>query len=462
MSKKRSVNYVCQECGSVYTKWTGKCESCNSWNTIVEEIVEPSPVLGGAGVTAAKKGKVGGLELHAIDEPVEEMPRIMSGSPEFDRVLGGGLVRGAAVLLGGDPGIGKSTLLLQTIVQLAESGVNCMYISGEESVEQVKLRALRLGLTTDHPIIATATLLTDIIHALNRPKAPEVVVIDSIQTMYHDEIPSAPGTVTQVRACAFELIRVAKQRGIAILLVGHVTKEGQIAGPKVLEHMVDAVLYFEGERGHQFRIVRAIKNRYGAANEIGVFEMTEVGLREVSNPSEIFLPTGAGDVSGSCIFAGMEGTRPILVEVQALVVPSFLASPRRAVVGWDHNRLAMVIAVLNARFGLNLLDKEVYLNVAGGLRINEPAADLAVAMALISSSRNLPISREDVFFGEIALSGEVRQVSHVEARLAEAAKLGFSRAIIPNNPQLKSKGLATVGIISIIDVENLLISSKSR
>jgi DNA repair protein RadA/Sms len=378
------------------------------------------------------RGRV--LDFHKLNQPGEtEEPRTASGLSEFDRVCGGGLVPGSAILIGGDPGIGKSTILLQVVARLAKQGIKCAYISGEEAPAQVRMRARRLGLEEAPLDLAAATSVRDIVATMDGEGAPHVVVIDSIQTMYVDTVEAAPGTVSQVRASAQELIRTAKRRDICLLLVGHVTKDGQIAGPRVLEHMVDSVLYFEGERGHQFRILRAVKNRFGPTDEIGVFEMSEGGLMEVTNPSALFLANRGGgeDISGSAVFAGLEGSRPVLVEIQALVAPSPPGSPRRTVVGWDGNRLAMVLAVLDARCGLGLAGHDVYLNVAGGLRIGEPAADLAVAAALVSSMMEVPVPVEAVLFGEISLSGEVRGVAQAELRLKEAAKLGFTKAMTP-------------------------------
>jgi DNA repair protein RadA/Sms len=421
---KHPSRYVCQSCGGVHPRWVGKCEACGAWNSIVEE----------AAAEAVPKGMSGGkgkrIDFVGLEGTSAAPPRKVTGIHELDRVCGGGLVPGSVLLVGGDPGIGKSTLLLQAVAALAVRGVKCAYISGEEAIDQVRLRAQRLDLAKAPVQLASATSLRDIIASLETD-GPEVVVIDSIQTMYLDQLDSAPGTVAQVRACAQELIRVAKRRGFVLFLVGHVTKEGTIAGPRVLEHMVDTVLYFEGDRGHQFRILRAVKNRFGATDEIGVFEMTGDGLMEVSNPSALFLAERRGNVSGACVFAGVEGTRPMLVEIQALVAPSGLASPRRAVVGWDSSRLSMVLAVLDARCGLALSGNDVYLNVAGGLRIGEPAADLAVAAALVSSATDMPVAADMVVFGEIGLSGEVRAVAQADARLKEAAKLGFAQALVP-------------------------------
>ena len=348
---------------------------------------------------------------------------------EFDRVTGGGLVPGSAILIGGDPGIGKSTLLLQVVAMLSR-GAKCAYISGEEAIDQVRLRARRLNLEQSPVALATATSVRDIVSTIDAEKF-DIVVIDSIQTMYLDTLDSAPGTVAQVRASAHELIRAAKKRGTCLLIVGHVTKEGQIAGPRVLEHMVDTVLYFEGDRGHTFRILRAVKNRFGATDEIGVFEMAEAGLIEVKNPSALFLSQRQADVSGSAVFAGIEGTRPVLVEIQALVAPSPLGTPRRAVIGWDSGRLSMVLAVMETRCGLNIGPNDVYLNIAGGLKITEPAADMAVAAALMSAMSGVPVPGDMVLFGEIGLSGEVRNVGHIDQRLKEAAKLGFQHALVP-------------------------------
>ncbi len=448
---KISTRYVCQECGTVYPRWAGKCESCGAWNAIVEEI--PADVVP-KGLGGGKGGRK--IDFVGLDGGSTPPPRLLTGIAELDRVCGGGLVPGSALLVGGDPGIGKSTLLLQAVAALSAES-SCVYISGEEAVDQVRLRARRLGLVSSPVQLASATALRDIVASLDHAQPPAVVVIDSIQTMYLDALDSAPGTVAQVRACASELIRLAKRRGFALFLVGHVTKEGQIAGPRVLEHMVDTVLYFEGERGHQFRILRAVKNRFGATDEIGVFEMTDGGLSGVANPSALFLAERRGNVSGSCVFAGIEGTRPMLVEIQALVAPSALGTPRRAVIGWDSGRLAMVMAVLDTRCGLALGGNDVYLNVAGGLRIGEPAADLAVAAALLSSAGDAPVDADMVVFGEIGLSGEVRAVSQTDGRLKEAAKLGFGQALVPAvRRSRKASPEGTIGIRRIGHVQDLV------
>jgi DNA repair protein RadA/Sms len=424
-------HYVCQACGAAHPKWSGRCDACGAWNTQVEETAaEPRPASGGG----LGRGKSQRLAFVPLAGPAEGLERLLSGIGEFDRVAGGGLVPGGCTLIGGDPGIGKSTLLLQLVAKLS-AGHATAYISGEESIDQVRLRAHRLGLGSAPVDLAAATEVRDIAASIDAAGGPRVVIIDSIQTMFVDTLDSAPGTVAQVRASAQALIRIAKRRGIALLLVGHVTKEGLIAGPRVLEHMVDTVLYFEGERGHQFRILRAVKNRFGPTDEIGVFDMTDRGLAEVANPSELFLAERRGDVSGTAVFAGIEGTRPVLVEVQALVGPAALGTARRAVVGWDQARLAMVLAVLEARCGVSIGSHDVYLNIAGGLKIGEPAADLAVAAALISALSGHAVPPETVIFGEIGLAGEVRGVGQPDLRLKEAAKLGFTRAIVPSRRQ---------------------------
>ena len=422
---KRNLTFVCQNCGAAFSRWQGKCEACGEWNTLSEESAErPS----GPG---RKPGKGRLFALEALTGEAHDAPRLVSGIAEFDRVTGGGFVRGSVLLVGGDPGIGKSTLLIQTAAALARAGHRAVYISGEEAVAQVRLRAERLGLRDAAVELAAETSVEDIIATLSEGKIPRLIVIDSIQTMWTGMIDSAPGTVTQVRGSAQALIRFAKKTGAAVILVGHVTKDGQIAGPRVVEHMVDAVLSFEGEGSHQFRILRAVKNRFGPTDEIGVFEMTGSGLREVANPSELFLSERDLGQPGTAVFAGLEGTRPLLVEIQALVAPTSLGTPRRAVVGWDPSRLSMVLAVLEAHCGVRLGGHDVYLNVAGGMRIHEPAGDLAAAAALVSSLANAPLPADAVFFGEVSLSGTVRPVAQSAARLKEAAKLGFNRAIVP-------------------------------
>ncbi|GAN60497.1 DNA repair protein RadA [Acetobacter cibinongensis] len=427
MAKKPSRQFVCRNCGTAYPKWVGQCEACGEWNTLEEETVEPL-----AASTASGSAKGRRIKLEGLDGIAKPPPRIETTIAEFDRVLGGGLVPASVVLVGGDPGIGKSTLLLQAACRLAGNGERVLYISGEEAVDQIRLRALRLGVGTTKLDLAASINVADIVSTLEAETDVKAVIIDSIQTMWLETVASAPGTVSQVRACAFELIRLAKRRGFSLILVGHVTKEGALAGPRVLEHMVDAVMYFEGDRGHQFRILRAAKNRFGATDEIGVFAMTDRGLEEVSNPSALFLAERRGNIAGSAVFAGLEGTRPVLLEVQALLSPkSGDGAPRRAVVGWDTGRLSMLLAVLETRCGLKLSGMDVYLNFAGGLKVAEPAADLAVAAALISAASGVPTSSGEVYFGEVGLSGEVRQVAQADARLKEAAKLGFDQATLP-------------------------------
>lgn len=425
---RQTEMFICQSCGAVYGKWQGRCDACGEWNTIAAEAAEAGPP-GSIAAGKPAKGKIIDFTTLEGGEGGFE-PRLLTGNAEFDRACGGGLVPGSALLIGGDPGVGKSTLLLQIAAGLAVGGAKVAYISGEEAPAQIRLRAQRLGLSGAPVALASATALRDILATLKADR-PDAVVIDSIQTLWSDSLPAAPGTVTQVRACSQELIRFAKSSGAIVILVGHVTKDGQIAGPRVVEHMVDAVLYFESEQGRAFRLLRAVKNRFGAAHEIGVFEMTGAGLREVANPSELFLSEPGEPVPGAAVFAGIEGTRPVLVEIQALVSPSTLAAPRRAVVGWDGARLSMLLAVLDARCGLDFGRHDVFLNVAGGLRIGEPAADLAAAAALCSSLFDRPLPKTAVVFGEVALSGAVRPVNQTDARLKEAQKLGFSGALAP-------------------------------
>ena len=425
-----SALYVCQSCGTVHGKWSGQCGSCGQWNTLAEESRSAPP---GAIKPAASSVRGRGVQFETLQSDAPEPPRIATGVAEFDRVCGGGVVPGSAILLSGDPGVGKSTLLLEVTAKAALRGARVAYISGEEAVEQIRARAKRMGLA-DAPVnLAAATALREILSTLKRERF-DIVIVDSVQTLWSDVHDSGPGSITQVRACAGELVRLAKTGGPAVILVGHVTKDGQVAGPRVVEHMVDAVMTFEGERGYPFRILRAGKNRFGATDEIGVFEMGDSGLREVANPSALFLGEGKERQPGAAVFAGIEGSRPVLVEMQALVAPSAYGTPRRAVVGWDNGRLAMLLAVLEARCGLGFGDKDVYLNVAGGLRINEPAADLAAAAALISSATDMPLPQGCVVFGEIGLSGEVRSVGRAEARLREATKLGFDQALCPALP----------------------------
>ena len=425
---KPKKSFVCQNCGSTQNRWQGQCPDCGEWNTLVEEAAA-TPFSQKHDLSAGGRA----FALESLAGADELPPRLESGIKEFDRALGGGLVTGSATLIGGDPGIGKSTLLLQVAGRLARAGRSVAYISGEEAAAQVRLRAARLGYSDAPVSLAAATSVRDILTTLSRASTPDLVIIDSIQTMYSDVIEGAPGTVSQVRASAQELIRYAKDSGAALILVGHVTKDGSLAGPRVLEHMVDTVLGFEGERSHQYRILRAVKNRFGGTDEIGVFGMAQEGLVEVANPSALFLTDRNGEVAaGTAVFPALEGTRPVLVEIQALTLRlSSGATPRRAVVGWDSNRLAMILAVLEARCGLSLSSAEVYLNVAGGYRLTDPAADLAVAGAIISAFAEKPLPADAVLLGEIALSGELRPAAHAPLRLKEAAKLGFARAMLP-------------------------------
>jgi DNA repair protein RadA/Sms len=457
MSKSRT-SFVCQACGAVASKWSGRCEACNAWNSIVEEVM-------GSGIAAApalrttKKGRA--VELENLQGVAETPPRLNSSLSELDRVTGGGFVQGSAVLIGGDPGIGKSTLLIQAAAIIAKAGHRVIYISGEEAIAQIRLRAERLGLADAPVSLAAETSVENIIATLEQGEKPQLVIIDSIQTMWTDIVESAPGTVTQVRTSAQALIRYAKKSGAAMVFVGHMTKDGQIAGPRVVEHMVDAVLYFEGDNTHRFRILRAVKNRFGATDEIGLFEMTGLGLSQVANPSELFLDRSENHAPGTAVFAGVEGTRPVLVDIQALVAPSSLSMPRRTVVGWDTNRLSMILAVLEARCGVRFSHHDVYLTIAGGLRIAEPAADLAVAAALISALTGQPLSGESVFFGEAGLTGAVRPVNNVPLRIKEAERLGFTTAYLPQGNDGDS-GQAKLGLRPIGDLTQLVASLTSE
>lgn len=426
MVKPRKT-YICQACGAVTVKWAGRCDNCGTWNSIVEEAVNPP--LPGRGHANQPKGEAAALV--GLEGDGATPPRRSCGISELDRVTGGGLVAGSVILIGGDPGIGKSTLVLQTLAKIAGQGEPVIYISGEEAIAQVRLRAKRLNLANAPVLLAAQTNLGDILATIGAVQRPGVIAVDSIQTLWSPSIDAAPGTVSQLRAGTEAMVRLAKRRDACVLLIGHVTKEGQIAGPRLIEHMVDTVLYFEGDRGHQYRIVRAVKNRFGPTDEIGVFEMSDSGLCEVTNPSRLFIGNRDEKAVGSAIFAGIEGTRPLLVEIQALISPSTLGTPRRAVVGWDASRLAMVLAVLEAHCGVSMANRDVYLNVAGGLRIREPAADLAVAAALLSSLTATALPLHAAFFGEVGLSGSLRPVTLAKARLKEAAKLGFTAAIVP-------------------------------
>jgi DNA repair protein RadA/Sms len=448
---KRKSKFVCQSCGYESPKWMGKCPGCHEWNTLVEEVEATKTARGnwatGSGTTH-KPEKISSIQT-------QEEPRIKTKMQELNRVLGGGIVPGSLVLIGGDPGIGKSTLLLQVSSQLSQRDLDVLYISGEESARQTKLRADRLDISSERLYVLSETNLVDIANQIDQLK-PGFVVIDSIQTIYKEEVTSAPGSVSQVRECTSELMRLAKQNHIPIFIVGHVTKEGSIAGPRLLEHMVDAVLYFEGERHHTFRILRGVKNRFGSTNEMGIFEMKEEGLTEVLNPSEIFLEERSQGVAGSTIVASMEGTRPVLVEIQALISPTSFGNPRRMATGIDHNRVPLLMAVLEKRVGLMLQNQDAYVKVAGGVKLDEPAIDLAVAISIASSFRDRAPHTDDVLVGEVGLTGEVRRVSRIEQRVQEAAKLGFKRAIIPAKNMDGWTVPASIEIIGVNSVQEAI------
>lgn len=441
--------FTCQACGAIWPKWQGKCDACGEWNTLVEEAARPV-VPGALAAPTGRKSK--GIAFVELAGEADPPARLETGISELDRVCGGGLVPASAILIGGDPGVGKSTLLLQAATAIARRGASVAYVTGEEAEAQVQERARRLK-AADAPVsLAAETDLRKILEGLKALK-PDVVIVDSIQTVWADGVDAAPGTVAQVRACAHELVRYAKKSGAVVILVGHVTKDGQIAGPRVVEHLVDAVIYFEGERGMPFRILRAVKNRFGPTDEIGVFEMVEQGLVETPNPSALFLGGSGERPSGAAVFAGVEGSRPVLVEIQALAAPTAYGTPRRAVVGWDSARLAMILAVLETRCGLSFSGRDVYLSVAGGLRITEPAADLAVAAALVSALVDRALPKQCVVFGEVALSGEVRPAGRTDLRLKEAAKLGFEQAFAP--PQKKTGGKESVKVRQIAHISDL-------
>lgn len=454
MAKTATSAFICQSCGEVHSKWNGKCAGCGEWNTLVEETVSAAPGgLKAAKPSARKRGSK--IDFVALNDNAEAPPRIIMGVEELDRVFGGGLVPSSATLIGGDPGIGKSTLLLQVAARLARNGLKSVYVSGEEAAAQIQERAVRLKVADSPVQLATETDLRKILSALKAAE-PDFVVIDSIQTLWSDSLEAAPGSVSQVRACAQELTRWAKRSGAALVLVGHVTKEGQIAGPRVVEHMVDTVFYFEGERGHQFRILRAVKNRFGPTDEIGIFEMHQYGLAPAKEPSALFLSADGDNEGGAAVFAAMEGSRPVLAEVQALVAKSAYGTPRRSVVGWDSGRLAMLLAVLEARCGLSLAGMDVYLTVAGGYRMTEPAGDLAAAAALLTSLSDTPAPKKAVFFGEVALSGALRPVARMEQRLKEAERLGFENAYVPEGSPTAIDGLTLRPIRRLIDLVDLL------
>ncbi|BAB03823.1 DNA repair protein RadA [Halalkalibacterium halodurans] len=455
---KKKTKFMCQECGYESAKWMGKCPGCQSWNSMVEEFTEVkakssrSYVTSGAGI--AKPQPITKVER-------EQEPRIDTSMKELNRVLGGGIVPGSLVLVGGDPGIGKSTLLLQLSARLADLKQRVLYISGEESVKQTKIRSDRLGVLSDHLYVLAETDMEKIEQAIGEVD-PTLVIIDSIQTVYQDEITSAPGSVAQVRECTASFMRIAKTTGVAIFIVGHVTKQGAIAGPKLLEHMVDSVLYFEGERHHTYRILRAVKNRFGSTNEMGIFEMKESGLEEVANPSEIFLEDRSSGVAGSTVVASMEGTRPVLVELQALISPTSFGNPRRMATGVDHNRISLLMAVLEKRVGMLLQNQDAYVNVAGGVRLDEPAIDLGIAVSIASSFRNQHTNPHEVVIGEIGLTGEVRRVSRIDQRVNEAAKLGFKRVIIPDKNLGGWTIPSTIEVIGVSTVQDALEVTLGR
>ncbi|HMO56874.1 MAG TPA: DNA repair protein RadA [Roseiflexaceae bacterium] len=457
MAKTRTI-YLCQQCGSQQSRWMGKCPDCGTWDSLVEQVERKE--TGGRGRAGTGFGGID-RPVRLRDVPTSGFARLPVMGEEFGRVLGGGIVPGSLVLIGGDPGIGKTTLLTQAAAAFAEVVGPALYISAEESIQQIKLRAARMGLDPEQLLVYSETSLAAVLEQIAIVK-PGLVVVDSIQTVYLEDITSAAGSVSQVREGALRLLRIAKETGIPIFLVGHVTKEGAIAGPRVLEHIVDVVLYLEGERFHQYRLLRGVKNRFGSTDEVGVFEMTQGGLREVTNPSQVFLAERSTGTPGSAVVVTMEGTRPILVEVQALTSTTASAQPRRTANGFDVNRLLMLIAVLSKRVGLPLFNQDVYVNIVGGLRITEPAADLAVATAIASSFRNQRVDPDSVLIGEIGLSGELRSIGHMERRLGEAAKLGFRRAIIPRAsaaPQIDGFTLAMVP--SVVEAVDLALGGRA-
>ncbi|MEK6691165.1 MAG: DNA repair protein RadA [Nitrospirota bacterium] len=443
---KNKIIFACQVCGYQAPKWLGKCPDCGGWNTLVEERLSTTKIRG----ADIQKGKpIPILEIQSNEED-----RILTHIGELDRVLGGGIVPGSVILIGGDPGIGKSTLLLQTLEGIRDNG-KLLYVSGEESPNQIKLRGMRIGIRSNNLVILSETSLDSILETVDEIK-PKVFVIDSIQTVFTSELPSAPGSIGQVRESAGRLMFYAKKTGIPIFLVGHVTKDGSIAGPRVLEHIVDTVLYFEGEKGHAFRILRAVKNRFGSTNEIGIFEMKDSGLSEVKNPSEIFLAERPFKVTGSVVVSSMEGTRPILVELQALVSSTNFGVPRRTTIGVDYNRVSLLLAILEKRVGMHLMGQDVFVNVVGGIKIDEPAVDLGIVTAVASSFREIPVDPKTFVFGEVGLAGEIRAINQVEARIKEGAKLGFKRVIIPINNAKKMSRVKDIEVIGVASVDETL------
>lgn len=446
-------HFVCQACGAVHSKWSGRCDGCGEWNTLVEETASAPP--GGLKPATGKARRTRSAAFTALNGTNEAPARIQIGVEELDRVFGGGVVPASATLIGGDPGIGKSTLLLQVAARLAHNGLSSVYVSGEEATAQIQDRARRLKVAERPVQLATETDLRKVLAALQDVR-PDFVVVDSIQTMWSDSLEAAPGSVSQVRACGQELVRWAKTSGAALILVGHVTKDGQIAGPRVVEHMVDTVFYFEGERGHQFRILRAVKNRFGPTDEIGIFEMHAYGLAPAREPSALFLSSDQDETGGTAVFAAMEGSRPVLAEVQALVAPTAYGTPRRSIVGWDSSRLAMILAVLEARCGVSLGGRDVYLSVAGGYRMTEPAGDLAAAAALLTAAASSRPPEKAIYFGEITLSGAIRPVARMEQRLKEAARLGFQQAFVPEGSPTEIDGLTITPLKRLSGLVDLL------
>lgn len=451
MAKAKTSAFFCQNCGYESAKWMGQCPGCKEWNTFVEELVDRKALSGSGKRKPASEAKP--VPLSSIVASDEE--RVSTNMKELDRVLGGGIVRGSLVLVGGDPGIGKSTLLLQVCRNLSAQGLSVLYVSGEESLQQIKIRAERIGTFTDHLLLLCETNLELIREVIERQK-PQIVVIDSVQTMYNESVGSAPGSVSQVREATSVLMQIAKGMDISIFIVGHVTKEGVVAGPRVLEHMVDTVLYFEGDRHESYRILRGVKNRFGSTNEIGVFEMRTEGLAEVENPSEYMLSGKPADASGSVVACSVEGTRPILLEIQALICHSYFNNPRRTATGTDFNRVNLLLAVLEKRLGMQLSDCDAYVNIAGGIRMNEPAIDLGIVLATISSKLDLTIDEKTICFGEVGLSGEVRGVTMAEQRVAEAAKLGFKRCILPSVCLGAAKSVKGIELVGVSNVKEAL------